>query len=534
MMRSPVARMRSAHHAMGVPLAACALLLPLAANPAHASVAPERLYASHCQSCHATNRQGGSGPSLLPESLARLARAESIESIVQGRPATGMPAFSRVLQPDEIDALAHWLYTPPSPPPMWTADHIAASRSGDPEAAGLPGQPMWAADPLNLTLAVEQGDAAITVLDGDSMAPIARVTTRPGLTDGLAFSPQGRFAYWVSHDGWITRFDLWNLKVTASIRVGLVTRNLAMSSDGRYVLAANTVPPTLVALNADDLSLVKVIPAIGKSGTSSRVAAVHDARTRGSFIATLQDIPETWEIPYDGRPVYKGLVHDFRLQEAIPEPGPLPVRLIELDDPLDEVFFDRNFDFLVGASRGRPQGQVIHLGARRRIANLGLPGMPHLASAISWDRRESDGGTRRMMAAPNLEQALIPIIDMKSWTIIETVPTRGPGSILRSHAQSPYLWADVSSGEERGMVHVIDKQGLQVVASLKPTPGSVISDIAFDRHGRYALVSVREDDGALIVYDAQTLKEIKRLPAKRPAGLFNVTNQTAPPHEGRP
>ncbi len=42
---------------------------------------------------------------------------------------------------------------------------------------------------------------------------------------------------------------------------------------------------------------------------------------------------------------------------------------------------------------------------------------------------------------------------------------------------------------------------------------------------RYALVSVREMDGALVVYDAQTFKEVKRLPMKRPVGKYNVYNK---------
>jgi hypothetical protein len=32
-------------------------------------------------------------------------------------------------------------------------------------------------------------------------------------------------------------------------------------------------------------------------------------------------------------------------------------------------------------------------------------------------------------------------------------------------------------------------------------------------------------DGALVVYDAQTLKEVKRLPMKRPVGKYNVYNK---------
>ncbi len=32
-------------------------------------------------------------------------------------------------------------------------------------------------------------------------------------------------------------------------------------------------------------------------------------------------------------------------------------------------------------------------------------------------------------------------------------------------------------------------------------------------------------DGALIVYDAQTLQEVKRIPASKPVGKYNVGNK---------
>ena len=47
----------------------------------------------------------------------------------------------------------------------------------------------------------------------------------------------------------------------------------------------------------------------------------------------------------------------------------------------------------------------------------------------------------------------------------------------------------------------------------------------FTRDGRYALLSVWDNDGALIVYDADTLEEVKRLPMKKPSGKYNVYNK---------
>ncbi|MBU1263977.1 MAG: nitrite reductase [Gammaproteobacteria bacterium] len=521
-----LSRVRCAHHRIGAHSAPYALALLFTVGLAHAATDPEKLYETHCLSCHAPNRLGGMGPALLPESLARLKQPDAARAIADGLPATQMPAFKALLQSDEIEALAAWIYTPPKLPPKWDADDIAASRIVNFDAVDLPAKPVFKADPSNLTLVVEHGDHHITVLDGDVMEPITRFATRFALHGGPKFTPDGRFVYWASRDGWITKFDLWNLKVVAETRAGINTRNLAVSSDGKVVMVANYLPHSLVALDGKDLSLIKVIPVVGNSGKTSRVSAVYDARPRKSFIAALKDIPEVWEIPYDGRPVYKGLVHDYRLKEAIAEPGPLPVRQIVLDDTLDDFFFDQNYDYILGSSRSSPKGQVIHLGAGRKVADLDLAGMPHLGSGITWDWQDAAGKTHRVMASPNLKDGLISVIDMKTWKTIKTIPTLGPGFFLRGHEDSAYVWADVFSGPNKDAMHVIDKKSLAIVATLRPESGKTTMHVEFDRYGKYALVSLWEMDGALIVYDAKTLKEIKRLPMKRPVGKYNVWNKT--------
>ena len=60
---------------------------------------------------------------------------------------------------------------------------------------------------------------------------------------------------------------------------------------------------------------------------------------------------------------------------------------------------------------------------------------------------------------------------------------------------------------------------------LRPEPGHIAQHIEFTRDGKYALVSIPEMDGALIVYDAATFKVIKRIPMKRPLGKYNVYNK---------
>jgi hypothetical protein len=49
--------------------------------------------------------------------------------------------------------------------------------------------------------------------------------------------------------------------------------------------------------------------------------------------------------------------------------------------------------------------------------------------------------------------------------------------------------------------------------------------VEFTRDGRYVLVSIWEIDGALLVYDAATLEEIRRIPMSKPSGKYNVYNK---------
>ena len=77
----------------------------------------------------------------------------------------------------------------------------------------------------------------------------------------------------------------------------------------------------------------------------------------------------------------------------------------------------------------------------------------------------------------------------------------------------------------RDTIQIVDKTTLEIVHTLTPSPGKTAAHVEFDRYGKYALVSVWEDDGALVVYDAETFKEVKRIPMRRPSGKYNVYNK---------
>jgi mono/diheme cytochrome c family protein len=499
----------------------------LAALPARAEPDAPALFRQHCASCHGDQRTGGMGPALLPESLERLRPAEAQRTIAQGRQATQMPGFSGTLSAEEIGALAKWVYQPVSPAPHWDEADIRASRSASAPTAPLSDRPVWRADPMNLFVVVEGGDHHVSLLDGDRFEVIHRFASRYALHGGPKFTPDGRFVFFGSRDGWITKYDLWNLRVVAEVRAGLNMRNIAVSGDGRYVMAANYLPRNL-ALFDTDLQLVKSYPATTLDGKSaSRVSAVYDAAPRKSFVVAMKDIPELWEISYAPQtaPIHDGHVHDHKMGEAIATPGHLGVRRTLLDEPLDDFFFDQSYRHALGATRpktesGAATAQVVNLDIRRKIADLPLAGMPHLGSGITWAWK----GTT-VLASPNLKGQGVDVIDMATWKPVTTIPTPGPGFFMRSHESSRYAWTDsMMSPTAKDTLTLIDKATLQAVATVRE-PGKTLAHIEFTKDGRHALASVWEMDGALIVYDAQTLKEVKRLPMSKPVGKYNVWNK---------
>lgn len=480
------------------------------------------LYQEHCAACHGADRLGAMGPALLPENLERLKRTAAEQVISKGRHATQMPGFETKLSAGQIGLLAEYIYTPLRELPVWDQAQIEASRVIHRAPDTLPARPAYDADPLNLFVVVEAGDHHVTILDGDRLEPLTRFATRYALHGGPKFSPDGRYVYFASRDGWISKYDLWNLALVAEVRAGINARNAAVSGDGKFVAVGNYLPRTLVVLNAEDLSVLRVFPVQDMDGRTSRVSGVYDAAPRKSFVVALKDIPEIWEISYDPKaePVYEGLVHDYRTNEGIAAPGMFTPRRVRIEEILDDFFFDPTYAYVIGAARDGGKGQVVNLDVRRKVADVALPGLPHLGSGITW---ELDG--RTVMATPNLKAGVVSVIDMRTWKTVKQIETLGPGFFLRSHENTPYAWTDSFNSPNKDALQVIDKRTLEVVKTLRPAPGKAAAHVEFTRDGRYALASVWEDDGAIVVYDAATLEEVKRLPMRKPVGKYNVYNK---------
>ncbi len=496
----------------------------LLAGAAAAEPDAAKLYAEHCASCHGADRLGGQGPALLPENLGRLTGARAASVIAQGREATQMQGFEATLGKDAVEALAAYISTPLAAVPTWSEKEIAASRIIHAPVQKL-SKPTHSADPMNLFVVVETGDHHATILDGDRFEPLARFPTRFALHGGPKFTPDGRFVFFMSRDGWISKYDLWTLTTLAEIRAGINSRNIAISKDGRHLAVANYLPHTLVILSTEDLSVEKVFEAKDRQGHSSRVSAVYQARPRDSFVAALKDVPELWEIATDPNapPVFGGFVHSHEkgMVEALSSAsGLFALRRIEVPEPMDDFFFDPPYRNLIGSARDGKAAIVVNLTVGRDIKRLDLPGLPHLGSGIAWVHEG-----RPVMATPHLREGKISVLDMRDWSLLKVIETPGPGFFMRSHEATPYAWTDDMLGPKKDTLAIIDKRTLQIARTITPAPGKTAAHVEFDRTGRFALVSIWENDGALVVYDAANFAEVKRIPMSRPSGKYNVWNK---------
>lgn len=492
-------------------------------------ITAKQLYKDNCETCHGIARMGSMGPALFPENLSRLRKHKAINVIKDGRLATQMPAFSQTLNEAEIASLVDYIYTPATTLPEWPLAKINASRVEHFKQKDLPNQPQFEADLMNLFIVVELADHSATLLNGDTFEPITRFKTRFALHGGPKYSPDGRFVYFASRDGWISKYDIYNMKTVVEIRAGINTRNLAVSSDGKYAIVGNYLPHNVVILDTETLKPIQIMDTADKNGKSSRVSAVYNAPPRHSFIVALKDVKEVWEIPYSdkgGVEVHKGWAHDYRKDvgegavEDWKSEDKFPIRRITTADYLDDFFFDPDYVNLIGASRDSQNGQVINLDAKKKIATIEMSGMPHLGSGITWEYQG-----KQVFASPNIKDGRVTVIDMDNWQVIKEIKTDGPGFFMRSHSKSKYAWVDVFFGPNKERVHIIDKSTLEIVKTISPAKGKTAAHVEFTKDGQYVLLSIWDNDGAVIVYDANTLEEIKRLPMKKPSGKYNVYNK---------
>ena len=132
-------------------------------------------------------------------------------------------------------------------------------------------------------------------------------------------------------------------------------------------------------------------------------------------------------------------------------------------------------------------GVVVNLDVGREIAELPLPGLPHLGSGITLDL----AGPPRHGDAPPEGGGRSASSTLEDWKVIKRIDTARPRLLPaqpRDHALC--LGRRVRSARTRTSMQVIDKRTLEIVRDAQAgTRARPPRHVEFTRDGRYALVS---------------------------------------------
>jgi nitrite reductase (NO-forming)/hydroxylamine reductase len=469
--------------------------------------AVDAVYADSCGGCHGPNREGATGPALIP---GRLTASDDVYfgAIKNGKPGTVMPAWGPTgMTDEEIWALVGFIRSEPSAEAVeWNIDQVAATLEMLVDEATLPTKPTHDGNLDNLMLVTEREARSIAVFDGDTHRLLAHVPASYR-AHGYAFDPTSdRWAYNVGRDGWLFKIDLYTLQAVTQVRVGLDSRGLAISDDAKYLIVGNYIPNSAVILDAKTLEPLKVITTEGTNPqgefVASRVCITSDVspeKVGPYFILALKEAGQMWRIDYS-KP-------DF------------PIDRVEgVGNILHDGFLSPDNEVFYIASQTDNWMAVIDVATWELADKIPTGDTPHSGSGAAWEANGTTYG-----ATVHAGEGKITVWDLADNQIVAEIETSGPGLFIRSHQDSPYVWADTLFGDPANQIYAFDKETFEVVA--------VIDDGVQTLHPEFTsrgdLVYVSDWQGnAVRVYDARTFEMVAELgDVTTPTGIFNTSRR---------
>ncbi len=142
---------------------------------------------------------------------------------------------------------------------------------------------------------------------------------------------------------------------------------VAESADGRWRVEG-TDTSVVVLESGQPARTLRAVDLTGRE--RGRAAAVAYLPRRRSFVIVFAGLPELWELSVDpdAPPVFDGLVHDWRMGEALGTPGFLGVRRTRLPGPASALRpEDSQAQVLVTTADAE---LLVHLDVRRVIARF--------------------------------------------------------------------------------------------------------------------------------------------------------------------
>ena len=424
-----------------------------------------QVYEKECQGCHGPIHQGGVGSDLRPDALKAKEAYKLEATILDGKENTAMPSWSSTFSKDDAAGMVQWLMDWKNTVELTlNLDEVKKSwvKMADVEelAKKYP-NPTEVKSVLDITFATERDASLVDFIDSTTGEVLSRHKAGFAVHVTVTNKANPRYAYSISRSGKLTMFDIGapGQPAVASVQVGQESRGLAVSPDGKYIIAGNYNPGGAVLCDAMTLEPLKaydtsrVIDPDGQIGPS-RVASLADTPYGPYFAMALKDAGHTYIIDYS-KP-------NFPIVGDIPNIGKILHDAFLNEDEGED--FGRYFMI---ASQGSDVVGIVDFKTKKLAAKVhtGDKSKPHPGQGSSW---YSKGQKKQLHATVSMNIGSVVIWD-SNWKIVKKVATSGGGLFIGTSHHTPYLWADcvLAKPENYNEIHLVNKNTLKVDKIIK-------------------------------------------------------------------
>ena len=440
-----------------------ALTLGLQAGTSNMDFAQK--YEKECQGCHGPIHQGGVGSDLRPKALKKKSHEMLAETILNGRENTAMPAWNSTFSKDDaagmVDWLMDWKNTVELTLDLEEVKKTWTKMADREELAKKYPKPTDVKSVLDITFATERDASLVDFIDSTTGKVLSRHKAGFAVHVTVTNKKNPRYAYSISRSGKLTMFDIGapGQPALASVQVGQESRGLAVSPDGKYVIAGNYNPGgavlcdalTLEPLKAFDTS--RVIDPDGQIGPS-RVASLADTPYGPYFAMALKDGGHTYIIDYS-KP-------NFPIVGDVPNIGKILHDAFLNEDEGED--FGRYFMI---ASQGSDVVGIVDFKEKNLAAlvHTGKKSKPHPGQGSSWYSKTMK---KQLHATQSMNFGDVVIWD-STWKVVKHVKTSGGGLFVGTSHHTPYIWSDCVLGKPKfyNEVHLINKETLETDKIIK-------------------------------------------------------------------
>ncbi len=493
-------------------------------------------YFQRCAGCHGVLRKGATGKNLEPKNMLKKGQ-KRLEKIISLGTEGGMNNFDDLFSKKEIANLATFIQMTPPVPPEMSLEQMRSHTKEFVAPKDYPTKPLHGLNWKNFFVVIERDAGTAAIVDGDTKKVVAHIDTGYAVhvIKGTEHHKKdhakdvGRFWYTIGRDGKVNKIDLWQKPekmLVAETKMAYDARDIAVSGDGKYVIAGGYWPAHFVIMDAVTLNPLKVISTRGYNTkgefiNEARVAAIYTAPNESAFIVAVKETGKMLQVDYS-------------------DLDNLTITAIESAEFLHDGFFDPSGRYFQIAANASNKMVIVDTKDGQLEAMIDVDSLPHPGPGANWIDKKCGpvGGTTHLGTGLVSVWGNDPINHPKeAWKLCYEVETDGAGAFIRTHETSQYVWADQLKHPEpevQQSVQVIDKDTHEIVKTIRVTtePGKAALHMEFNDDGTEVWVSVwnRKDaknpTGEIVVYDAKTLKELHRIKGlTTPTGKFNVYNR---------